>query len=94
MDPVALSWLPYLPASDRRSAERVEKEVVAAARRLGLATGPFEPPKSAEDELATRRRGPVNEARPKRCSVVRVSRARLLLAIPQHQAATQPRAIA
>jgi hypothetical protein len=55
MDPVALSWLPYLPAPDRKAAERVERDVVAAARRLGVGRGPHEIPESA-DELAKRRR--------------------------------------
>jgi hypothetical protein len=55
MDATALSWLPCLPASDRRAAERVERELVAAARRLGVGTGPRELPETA-DELAERRR--------------------------------------
>jgi hypothetical protein len=55
MDPLALSWLPYLPASTKAEAERVEKEVVTAARRLGVGRGPHELPESA-DELAQRRR--------------------------------------
>jgi hypothetical protein len=49
------AWLPYLPASSKAEAERVEREIVAAARRLGVGRGPHELPESA-DELARRRR--------------------------------------
>jgi hypothetical protein len=55
MDSIALGWLPNLPAGDKRTAERDEKEVVAAARRLGVGRGPHEIPESG-DELAARRR--------------------------------------
>jgi hypothetical protein len=43
--------VPYLPADPGRA----EREVVAAARRLCIGTGPHELPESA-DELATRGR--------------------------------------
>jgi hypothetical protein len=39
MDELALSWLPYLPAATKAEAERVDREVVAAARRLGVGRG-------------------------------------------------------
>jgi hypothetical protein len=39
MDELALSWLPYLPAATKAEAERVDREVMAAARRLGVGRG-------------------------------------------------------
>lgn len=50
-DPLYLSWAPYCPENPKRA----EREIVAAARRLGVGRGPHEVPEGA-DELAARRR--------------------------------------
>jgi hypothetical protein len=47
----AWSWLPVAPLRPREA----DRAVTAAARRLGLGEGPFEPP-GAHDELSKRRR--------------------------------------
>jgi hypothetical protein len=49
-DPVAFSWLPYCPTD----AAKAERAILAATRRLGVGTGPYELPEG--DELAQRRR--------------------------------------
>jgi hypothetical protein len=50
-DPLLWTWLPYTPADVRKA----EREVLSAARRLGIERGPyeFEP---LDDELARRRK--------------------------------------
>jgi hypothetical protein len=49
-DVIFLSWAPYCPSAP----ERAERAVVAAARRLGVGTGPYEVPER-QDELALHR---------------------------------------
>jgi hypothetical protein len=49
-DPVAFSWMPYCPTD----AAKAERAILAAARRLGVGSGPYELP--ADDELSRRRR--------------------------------------
>jgi hypothetical protein len=47
-DPVAFSWLPYCPTD----AAKAERAILAATRRLGVGTGPYESPE--DDELSRR----------------------------------------
>jgi hypothetical protein len=49
-DRVAFSWLPYCPENPGAA----ERAILAAARRLGVGTGPYELPD--DDELSRRRR--------------------------------------
>ena len=65
-DDLLVTWTPYCfwpgslalgaSAADRRKAERIEREIVGAAKRLGVGMGPYDLP-GHDDELAKRRRG-------------------------------------